>query len=128
MKASKTWGRFFAAMGAVMALITASVAVAQIPSTGMSTGLLQLSDADVKILTDTALTLYEKDDVKPGDSAVWEDEATGTRGKMVVTEVTREPQLCVSIQHVVKPAGQSDLVVFVIRRCRADNGEWLVAL
>jgi hypothetical protein len=94
----------------------------------MTTGMLALSEADVRILTDTALTLYQKEDVKVGDTAKWRDDATGTFGKMLVTDIAREPQLCISIQHVVKPAGQSDFVVFLIRRCRADNGEWLISL
>lgn len=81
-----------------------------------------------EVLTDTALTLYEKPDVKPGDSSTWKDEATGTAGTMVVTDATRDPKLCVSVQHIAKPAAQKDLVVFLIRRCRADNGEWLVSL
>jgi hypothetical protein len=127
MKESRGGCRLAASIGALV-LLTASAAVAQIPLSGMTTGMLAMSDADVKILTDTALTLYQKADVKVGDKAVWRDEATGTSGKMLVTDVMREPNLCVSIQHVVKPAAQSDLAVFLIRRCRSDKGEWLISL
>ena len=121
-------GRSGTLAAGIGALLMASAAVAQIPVSGMTTGMLALSDADVKILTDTALTLYQKEDVKVGDNTEWRDEATGTTGKMLVTGVTRDPQFCVSIQHVVKPAAQSDFVVFLIRRCRVDNGEWLISL
>ena len=82
-----------------------------------------VSRADTRLLLDTAATLWESGNPQVGDNAAWSNPETGATGTV---EVTAYDGRCVTILHEILPGNDAAPIEATGRRCRAEDGRWLI--
>jgi surface antigen len=106
-------------LGLVAALIAAPAA-GQIARSLEAQG---MSREDTRLLLDAAASLYEGGDPQVGDVADWANPETGSEGTVTVTAFDGR---CVTLGHSIRPGGGAAPVEETARRCRAEDGRWLI--
>lgn len=101
---------------ALLALPAAAQIARSIEAQGMSR-------ADTRLLLDAAASLYASGDPQIGDSADWANPETGASGTV---EVTAYDGRCVTLLHEILPGNDAAPIETTGRRCRADDGRWLI--
>jgi surface antigen len=107
------------ALGLAAALL-ASPAAAQIARSIEAQG---VSREDTRLLLDAAASLYESGEPQVGDRADWANAETGASG---TAEVTAYDGRCVTIMHEILPGNDAAPIEATGRRCRAEDGRWLI--
>lgn len=107
------------ALGLAAALL-ALPAAAQIARSIEAQG---VSREDTRLLLDTAATLWESGNPEVGDSADWANPETGASGTVEVTEYDGR---CVTVLHEIMPGNDAAPIEETGRRCRAEDGRWLI--
>jgi hypothetical protein len=103
------------------AALAASPAAAQISSALEAQG---LDRTDTRMAIDAAATLWADDNPEVGESATWRNAETGSEGRV---DVTAFDGRCVTVQHAITPGNGAAPAESITRRCRAEDGRWLIA-
>lgn len=84
---------------------------------------------DYAAARDAAATLFEGDEPIIGELRLWENEASGARGAVEITEqfVRADGRLCIRLRHIAQTRRMANPAQFRGLRCRADDGRWLIA-
>lgn len=107
-----------------------AIAVTCLLATGAQAQLGQILDGtnlmpeDIELAAAAAEGVYTQSDVKIGDTATWQNPATGATGKVEVTTVDAAAA-CVSFRHVATPDGYPERR-FDMKRCRGAENNWVL--
>lgn len=104
-----------------LVLITAMPAAAQLSRTLEGQG---LNRSDQRMALEAAATLWADDNPEVGESATWSNTETSTQGRV---DVTAFDGRCVTVQHGILPGNGAAPYQVEDRRCRAEDGRWLIA-
>jgi len=85
----------------------------------------ELSDSDVKLLTETTRPFFENDSIPIGTVSSWSNPETGNSGTAALVERFEQNGMpCRRIQHDIKLRTVADPYRFVVDRCRVADGTW----
>lgn len=85
----------------------------------------ELSDSDVKMLTETTRPFLEDDSIPIGTVNSWSNPETGNSGTAALIERFEQNGMpCRRIQHDIKLRTVADPYRFVVDRCRVADGTW----
>jgi hypothetical protein len=82
-----------------------------------------LSPEDFVIMTEQSATLYETGTPSWGSTTQWQNDDTRSYGVVELVEVQGN---CVILRHFVHPKGVQKVRQIRMRRCKADNGNWIL--
>jgi hypothetical protein len=105
------------------ALILSGPANAQMSSFFRNLG---LTPEEINLAGATAESLYAKTGVKSGQSASWKSETSPATGSVEVLNVT-DGGRCVAFVHRVRPKPDGREQPMELRRCRSEDGKWILA-
>lgn len=83
-----------------------------------------LSNEDFGRLRTAEKSLYTVDSPVIGSKAIWKNEETRSHGEVELKSVEER---CATVEHVFRVGSTSDVHKFNSRRCRAEDGRWLIA-
>jgi hypothetical protein len=115
--------RHVAIASALLFLIASDPATAQMSSFFRNLG---LTPNEMDLARAAAESLYEKAGVVPGKSAEWTSETSSAAGSVEVLDVT-DGGRCVRFVHRVRPEPDARQQPMELRRCRSDEGKWILA-
>jgi hypothetical protein len=119
-------GLLSAALGAVLCLaLGPGPANAQINPFGRNNR-LNLTSEDFQIMGDAASALT-RDAARPGQTATWDNPATGTSGTIELLETFQKDGMpCQKRRYVFNNERKFGTSTFVLNVCRIPSGEWKV--
>ena len=82
-----------------------------------------ITNDDYKLMTDAAASLYEAEAVTAGAETLWSNPETGAFGTV---EIADFDGTCVTMVHLVRIAKTDTNSQLNTRRCKADDGRWLI--
>lgn len=83
-----------------------------------------LNNDDYEILKNEAEALYTAADPKVGDEGIWSNPVTGAHGSV---ELIQFDGTCATMAHAIRTPKTRDIHRLNSRRCKADDGRWLIA-
>lgn len=85
----------------------------------------ELTNSDVKILTETTRPFFEDDTVAIGTVKSWNNPKSGNGGTATLVERFEQKGMpCRRIQHDIKLKKIADPFRFIVDRCRVADGSW----
>lgn len=83
-----------------------------------------LSPADVKIMQETAKSLYSAPNPRKGKKLTWENPASSANGTVEIVGVAAN---CVDFRHIYGVRLKPNAGNMRLRRCRNENGKWVLS-
>ena len=93
-------------------------------SIGDSLNDIGLTRDDYQLLAQEAASLYMAASPQVGDKGEWANQETKSHGTVTISEVEEN---CVSLAHLFRVGSTKKVYEFSSRRCRNEDGEWLLA-
>ena len=87
---------------------------------------LGLTPVEINLAGTAAEQLYAKPGVRAGQTAKWKSETSPAAGSVEVLHVT-DGGRCVAFVHRVRPKPDAREQPMELRRCRSDDGRWILA-
>ncbi len=87
---------------------------------------LGLTPEEMGLAGSAAESLYAKPGVQPGQTARWKSETSPAEGSVEVVDVS-EAGRCVAFVHRVRPKPDAREQPMELRRCKSDDGRWILA-
>jgi hypothetical protein len=119
-------GLLFATLGAVLCLaFDPGIAGAQINPFGRNNR-FNLTNEDMQMMGNAAGALT-RDAARPGQTAAWDNPATGTSGTIELLETFQKDGMpCQKRRYVFDNERKFGTSTFVLNLCRIPSGEWKV--
>jgi hypothetical protein len=86
-----------------------------------------LGNAEVESMTAAEAALYGKADVAPGAVETWATPQAEGVARVTFVGPRADGRPCVAIRHAITPKGRTQIIDVPVRRCRMDDGRWLIA-
>lgn len=83
-----------------------------------------LTNEDFEMLKSQTATLYENGEPVEGSATAWSNAASESHGTV---ELTKYDGRCVTLSHLLRVGATKEVHRYVAKRCRADDGRWLIA-
>ncbi|MEM9043277.1 MAG: hypothetical protein AAGC81_01175 [Pseudomonadota bacterium] len=108
------------ALGALIAVFALPVMAEPIAIALRKAG---ITNDDYKLMTDAAASLYEAETVEAGAETLWSNPESGAFGTV---EIAAFDGTCVVMTHLVRVKKTDKNSRINSRRCKADDGRWLI--
>jgi surface antigen len=115
-------------VAALATIVAAHTAIAQINPFG-KWAQAGLTKEDSEMSQKAAASLYEKPDVKAGDSASWQNPTSGNSGTVTATRVFKHKDMpCVGLRYAfdLKDSQDKSKKELQANRCKVASGEWKI--
>ena len=108
---------------ALSILVVAGPASAQMSSFFRNLG---LTPEEMELAGGAAESLYTKPGIRSGQTASWKSKTSQASGSVEVVGVT-DAGRCVAFVHRVRPIPDGREQPMELRRCKSDDGRWILA-